>query len=268
MKKFIRSTIRSIRIRVFHAIGMLSHNRRMIPDFLIIGAQKGGTSSLFYYLKFHPQIKRPIKKEIHFFNIYFDKGIDWYKAHFPLKSKKYITGEASPDYIFHPDSPKRIKKLNPNTKIIVLLRNPIERAYSAYQMNKRMGIDPRPTFKEAIKYELEHKDEFAHTYNYEKHNYFYLERGKYASQLNPWLDYFDKDHILVIESESFFKEPSKELKKVYQFLSIESSLPSHYKAMNVGKYPPLSKEVYKSLKDYFKNDISLLKETWNVEFLI
>ena len=265
MKKFIRSTIRSIRIRTFHAIGYLSHNNRKLPDFIIIGAQKGGTSSLYYYLKFHPQVKRPIKKEIHYFNIFYDKGLRWYKAHFPLQSDKYMTGEASPGYIFHPETAKRIRDLIPKVKLIVLLRDPLERAYSAYQMNRRLGIDPRASFNAAIEYELETKKNHKGDYDYNRHNFFYLERGKYASQLSTWTKYFDKNQILVIDSNLFFNNTPEALKEVYSFLGIKEEYPKTYKPMNVGNYPPLSKENYKSLKEYFRKDISLLKEHWDIE---
>ena len=264
----MRSSIFSLRVWFLHKIGYLSHKQRMLPDFLIIGAQKGGTSSLFYYLKFHPEIKRPIKKELNYFNIFYNKGVKWYKAHFPFKSENHITGEASPEYLFYPLAAERIKKLEPNIKLIVLLRNPIERAYSAYQMNRRKGIDPRETFEEAVQYELNHQKEFGNVYNAERYNYFYLERGKYAAQLSKWLVHFDKKQFLVIESESFFNNTESELKRIYQFLEIAEVLPNSLNPMNVGKYPPLSKEMYKSFKEYYKNDISLLKEKWNIEFLI
>lgn len=265
--KFLKKTIRAIRIRIFHAIGRLSYRHRMIPQFLIIGTQKGGTSSLFYYLKYHPQIKRPIKKEIHYYNIYFEKGIKWYIAHFPLKSDQYITGEASPDYMFHPLSAKRIQQLNPDIKLIVLLRNPIERAYSAYQMNKRMGIDQRETFEDAVHYELQRSKEIADDYNYDKHNFFYLERGKYDAQLSILKDYFSIEQLLLIDSQQFFKNTETQLLRVYNFLGIKPILPRSNKAMNVGHYPPLSHNMYETLKDYFLNDMERLKENWNIEVI-
>jgi len=262
----LRVFVRAVRIKLSHIIGLLTVAYRKTPDFLIIGAQKGGTSSLYFYLKFHPSIKRPIKKEIHYFNIHFAKGLKWYKAHFPLKFNKYITGEASPDYLFHPETPERVKALNPKIKLIVLLRDPIERAYSAFQMNRRMGIDPRKTFEEAIQFELDHQEEFATLYNYERHNYFYLERGLYAKQLQNWTNTFDKNQILVIGSKEFFINTNEALKKVYSFLNIKSKLPPTLRAMNVGKYPPIADATYNNLKNYFSKDAALLKTEWQIEF--
>ncbi len=261
IKKIIRDT-RNIGL---HSIGLLTYRNRMSPDFLIIGAQKGGTSSLFYYLKFHPQIVRPIKKEIHYFNLFYAKGIKWYLAHFPTRSNGKITGEASPDYLYHPLTAQRVKALNPEMKLIVLLRNPIKRAYSAYQMNKRMGIDQRETFAAAVKYEMSHPDNGSADYTYDQHNFFYLERGKYAQQLATWTEHFDTDQIHVVESDTFFNHTNEELHKIYDFLGIKQVLPDNLKPMNVGQYPPLTDSLYLSLKQYFEQDLADLKHKWNIE---
>jgi hypothetical protein len=255
-----------IRTKLLHIAGLMTYQYRMTPNFLIIGVQKGGTSSLFYYLKYHPQVRRPIKKEMHFFNTHYSKGLKWYKAHFPLKSKNKLTGEASPDYIFHPLSAERVRQLNPDMKLIILLRNPVERAYSAYQMNRRLGVDPRSTFQEAVDFELSHHDKFANQYNDAKHNFFYLERGKYAAQLSVWLNHFPKEQFLVINSQSFFENTSDELLKIYSFLKIDPVLPPTYKPMNVGNYPTLSKKLSANLRQYLESDLSILKEKWNIEF--
>ncbi len=261
-----KKIINSARNKLLHSWGYIQNSKRQTPNFLIVGTQKGGTSSLFFYLKFHPEIIRPIKKEIHFFNIHYGKGLAWYKAHFPLRSKNHITGEASPDYMFHPETPQRVKDLNPEMKIIFLLRNPIDRAYSAYQMNRRMKIDPRESFEEAIDFELSNRDSIGNQYNYERHNYFYLERGLYGRQLNNWLLTFTKDQILVIKSEDFFQKTETELKRVYRFLNIDSVLPNRLTPMNVGKYPPLSENVYNTLVDFYKEDLSLVRTHFDIDF--
>lgn len=266
MNDSIRQFSRSVRIRVHHAYGLLTQSYRKIPDFLIIGVQKGGTSSLFSYLKYHPQIKLPIKKEIHYFNIYYDKGIKWYRAYFPPQSSDYLSGEASPDYIFHPQAPTRVKDLNPSMKLIVLVRDPIARAYSAYQMNKRMGIDKRATFEDAVKYELDHTEAYKDVYNYQRHNFFYLERGLYYKQLSHWEEQFDKSQMLVIKSEDFFIETTAVLENIQKFLGINTLMPPTLKPMNVGDYPSLSDDTYTSLQTYYKEDSEKLKTEWQIEF--
>ncbi|MEJ2557594.1 MAG: sulfotransferase domain-containing protein, partial [Anaerolineae bacterium] len=121
---------------------LITRFMRVLPDFLIIGAQKCGTDSLFRYLGGHPCIKLASSKEAHYFDLKFDKGINWYRSHFPLIPYKYsvkrlrkqdlITGEATPYYLFHPHAPGRAAAIVPHVKLIVLLRNPADRAYSHY----------------------------------------------------------------------------------------------------------------------------------------
>ena len=136
---------------------------RMMPDFIIIGTQKGGTTSLYRYLIEHPCVAPIYIKEPHFFDIYFYKGLQWYRAHFPTAVEKYyarhiqkhdlITGEASPYYLFHPQAARRVAKTLPKARLIVLLRNPIDRAYSQYQHQTRQdGVEPL-TFEEALECE-------------------------------------------------------------------------------------------------------------------
>ena len=113
---------------------------RKLPDFLVIGVQKGGTRFLYHCLSQHPGITLPFDKEVHFFDRDFKKGINWYKAFFPLKlfSKSKIAGEITPRYIMNPDAPERSHTVLPNARIIVLLRDPIERAHSHFQMTRRV----------------------------------------------------------------------------------------------------------------------------------
>lgn len=137
--------------RLLNKFKRLSAPLRPFPDFIIIGAQKGGTSSLFSYLKQHSQLQLPDKKEIHFFDNDYQKGVNWYRSHFPMKIFDNIkTGEATPYYLFHPHAPQRIFQHCPKVKLIVMLRNPTDRAYSHYMMQNKRKIDPLPTFEEAI----------------------------------------------------------------------------------------------------------------------
>src|SRR5689334_8975756 len=118
---------------------------RLLPDFIIIGAQKGGTTSLYNYLIEHPLIKSARRKEVHYFDRNFHKGVSWYKAFFPTSLEKYyaenilkkdfITGEGSPEYLFYPHCAEKAVRVLPQAKIIALLRNPVDRAYSQYRHN-------------------------------------------------------------------------------------------------------------------------------------
>src|SRR5690242_6983741 len=142
----------------------LTSSIRLLPDFLIIGTQRGGTTSLYHYLEAHPCIGPSTTKEIHFFDRRVNKGIAWYRGHFPTRIEKYyverlhgrafITGEASPSYLFHPHVPRRIAKVLPHTKLIILLRNPIDRAYCQYYHSLELGYETL-SFEEAIQGEEE-----------------------------------------------------------------------------------------------------------------
>ena len=122
---------------------------RTLPDFLIIGAQKCGTSFLYRFLVEHPHVKSAFVKEVHYFDLNFAKGNHWYRSNFPLQvrnTRTYITGEASPYYLFHPHAAKRASMVVPGAKLIILLRNPVDRAYSHCQHQvKRVGGETRET---------------------------------------------------------------------------------------------------------------------------
>ena len=134
---------------------------RLLPDFLIIGTQRGGTTSLYNYLVEHPGIGAASIKEVHFFDTpHFKQGLAWYRGHFPSAFQRYyverslkhgfVTGEASPYYLFHPHAPKRVAGLMPQMKLIVMLRNPVDRAYSHYHHEVAGGHEKLATFEEAI----------------------------------------------------------------------------------------------------------------------
>lgn len=238
-----------------------------LPYFIIIGAQKGGTSSLFYYLKQHSQLNLPNVKEIHFFDLNFNKGIDWYKQQFPqtsLSVKK--TGEASPYYLFHPHVPERVFKCCPSVKLIVMLRNPIDRAYSHYMMQRKKWIEYL-TFEKAFKSESKWiaKETMKLLENpayqskiHQKRSYF--ERGKYYTQIKKWLNYFPANQFLFVKSESFFDEPLQELSKVYSFLNIRYEHPENLSPQNVNEYKAMSPKMRSLLSVYYKQDIEKLSE--------
>src|SRR5215213_1565056 len=127
---------------------------RQLPNFIIIGAQRGGTTSLYRYLTEHPSIGAAYRKEVHFFDRHFDKGMAWYLAHFPARGEFPIVGEASPFYLFHPAVPGRIHAAVPQARFIALLRNPIDRAYSQYHMKSRHDLETL-SFEDALAQEGE-----------------------------------------------------------------------------------------------------------------
>jgi len=226
-----------------------------LPNFLIIGAARTGTTSLYYYLKQHPQIFMSPRKEPRFFAF---EGKKEQKGHFgsrPLPSystrwEEYIKlfdkvkdekiiGEASTVYLYHPDAPKRIQRyLGESVTMVAILRNPIERAISHYMYNLRRGAEPGTTLEEAIKAE---EDRIAQGWA----EFFHYKRmGLYGQQLQRYFDIFRPDNIKVFLYEDFQKAPMSVVKQVFDFLKIESSfIPDMSKVYNVSgssRFPLLS----------------------------
>lgn len=255
---------------------------RVLPDFIIIGAQKCGTTSLYDDLIKHPSILPSFTKEVDFFNKKFHKGVEWYRAHFPSVVYKYcithiykqdfITGEASPDYIIYPHSPKRISTVLPGVKIIVLLRNPVDRAYSHYYHEIRQKRETL-SFEDAIGMEEERlrgefekmtNDENYYSFNY--NTYSYLSRGIYIEQLKRWSNYFNKEQILILKSEDFFEDSQAVFQRTLQFLNLPSWQPEYFGKDNVGYYPKMEASTRCRLLNYFESYNYRLYEYLGVNF--
>jgi hypothetical protein len=188
-------------------------------DFLIIGAQKSGTTSLFNYLRAHPEIYMPPGKEVAFFHDdrEYVKGKDWYlRRHFadaPLGSKK---GEASPHYMLYKCVPQRVHSFFPQIKLIALLRNPIERAYSHYRMAVRRGLEKR-TFLQCIVEDAEVGEIPDSRIDHNK-NYFFF--GEYGRILSNYFGWFAKDQIKMLFSEDLLRERDHAISGLYQFIGV------------------------------------------------
>lgn len=210
---------------------------RLLPDFIIIGAQRCGTTSLYHYLCTHPSIAPSAKKEVHFFDLSFKNGIKWYRRHFPtwlckfyrrrIRQQRIVTGEATPIYMFHPLAPHRISRFLPEVKLIVLLRNPIDRAYSHYWLQVRRGNETL-SFPEAIECEPERlwgerQRIILHEGDYYSPAYWqfsYLSRGIYVDQLEIWYRLFPKEQFLILCSEDFYAVPATTLNRTFAFLDL------------------------------------------------
>jgi hypothetical protein len=234
---------------------------RTLPDFLIIGAQKGGTTSLYLYLNEHPNIGGAVIKEVSFFDKNYQLGLSWYRAQFPtplrklytrdIRKQNYIVGEASPGYLIYPHAPERIAKTLPRVKLIALLRNPVERAYSQYRHNVSRGYEEL-SFADAIEAEEERtraeKVKVLSNTNYNSTAFFrfsYLARGIYVDQLKHWLDFFPREQLLMLKSEDLNSEPTEIFKQTLAFLNvpvlIPDSLQKEFKHYNTSENAVASK---------------------------
>jgi hypothetical protein len=238
------------------------------PDFFVIGVQKGGTTSLYKYLIQHPCVLPTNEKEIHFFSDKYHKGYSWYSTQFPSLLKKYsctihnrhrvITGEATPYYIFHPHVASRIKYSSPNAKIIIMLRNPIDRAFSHYRYHVKLGEETL-SFKEAIEAESMRlqgeMEKMLGDESYSSKNlklFSYLKRGVYIEQIKRWYELFPEEQILVLKSEDFFSYTEESYNSVLEFLGLPKYLLTAYKTFNVGKEVSMDSEMRKFLMNYFR----------------
>lgn len=232
------------------------------PKFLVIGVQKGGTTSLYSYLAAHPQINGSVVKEVHYFDFHYACGETWYRAHFApqswLLSRGLVTGEASPEYIFSPFAPGRVASFDPDMKLVVMLRNPVERAYSQYQMSIRRERETLP-FTEALVQETARLDkeyqkmgiEEAFAYGSSHRHQSYQLKGHYAEQLENWFKFFSPEQILVLESEAFFRDPATVYAQTIRFLGLPEYQLKNYRNVNNWGYSNLEPEIRAQLETYF-----------------
>lgn len=229
------------------------------PDFLIIGAQKAGTTSLYNCLKQHPAILPARKKEIHYFSQFYRKGLPWYLDHFPQRTAQQLSGEASPFYLFHPQSARRIAEVYPQIKIVVILRDPVERAISHYHQQYRRGHE-KLTMLEAFQQEPQRinkawekllRDEQTSASKLQQCSY--LKRGEYLPQLLRYEAYFPKQQIYLLESRDFFDQPQKNLSQLFQFLKIDPDfMPTDLWPRKPGHYSDTDATILNYLRDYFR----------------
>ncbi len=222
------------------------------PKFIIIGSQRCGTTSLYTYLAEHPQILTPIKKEMDFFSWHFQRGIDWYLAHFPPMPQggEFVTGEASPSYFDFREAPERLYSACPEAKLIVLLRNPVDRAISHFYRLKGLNWESR-SLDRAISDEIERLNQNPeYIIGPEPGNY--LARGRYIEFIKNWLALFPREQLLVLQSEDLYAGAATTVNHVLAFLELPEYQLSEYQNANPGSYQRVNQSVRHLLSDYFK----------------
>lgn len=247
---------------------------RILPDYLIIGAQRAGTTSLYDFLCRHPDVAGPTAaktdihwaKELHFFDDKYWLGVDWYRSFFPLAATRAVirrrggdllAGEASPSYLFHPAVPVRVAATVPKVRLIALLRDPIERAYSHYQLMVRTGREEL-SFEDALAAEDERlaaEEERMRAdprYSSAKYrHYAYLTRGLYADQLERWLEYFPREQLLVVRAEDFRARPGDIYAEIVAFLGLRPWQPAEFPPRNRASYAPIDPALRARLEERF-----------------
>ena len=237
---------------------------RVLPNFLVIGVGRGGTTSLFEYLGQHNCITKSAYDEIGYFDDNFHLGLNWYRSMFPTTYHKkkiikkygdFLTFEVTPWYIRKPWLAKRIQNTLKNIKIITVLRNPIDRTYSHYHLALRDNKITK-SFDEIIDEDMDTlKKSFSRNKDKDYFNNVvqnsFLARSFYAEQLEQWFKIFNKKNMLIVSSENLSKNTQDTLNTIFSFLNLNHQEIPNLEKINVGKYSPISNSIHKKLFDYF-----------------
>jgi tetratricopeptide (TPR) repeat protein len=239
------------------------------PDFIIIGAPKGGTTSLYEHIDSHPQVFLPHKKELDFFSRCYGHGVESYLAQFPTiaDNPEYITGEATPYYLSYTGVPSKIHSLFPEVKLIVLLRNPVEQVISYHYHKVNSGIY-QLTLEQAINEQLKPIDNLSEEEIMQLliPENFGLMVCLYYYHLKRWMQYFPREQFLIIKSEDFFKNTRQYVQEVYKFLGLPEYELKEYRKVNIGYYPTISEETRQFLADYCRPHNQKLEEFLGMKF--
>ena len=250
------------------AFQMATSSIRTLPNFIIIGSSKSGTWAIHNYLLQHPDVDYSARN-IHFFEYAYSNKISWYKSHFPTKlykslvesihKRKCLMSEHTSTYLHHPLIPQRVKDGIPDVKLIVSLRNPIDRAYSNYHMFVRIGTEKR-TFEDAVFSELKRIEIIKENDNFQIKNpnfsncieFNYLRHGTYVDKLENWLKFFRREQFCIVENKDLSKNPQQVLDKIFEFLNVPHFKLRQEERWNVGKYKKMKESTRKTLEDFFK----------------
>lgn len=273
--------------------GMATASMRPDPDFLLIGSKRGGSTSFYFDLITHPQVallfprpdrlpKAAATKGIHYFDSNYFRGRRWYASHLPSLAVRriqqrnaggrVIAGEGSPYYLTHPAAPERVAHDLPTVKLLAVLRDPVQRAYSHWKERVREGRESL-TFREAIDCEaarvgndaerLRHDPRF---YSYAHEQQSYLEQSRYGAALERWFEHVPQSSCLVIRSEDYYRDPPASLDAAAEFLGIEPGRFRHGNPRNAAPGDPLDRDTQRYVESLLRDDAQRLAEltkiTW------
>ena len=235
----------------------------MLPNFLIIGAARAGTTTIYNHLRDHPDVYLPAQKrpEPHFFlkQSEYARGITYYEQRFFSASRnERAVGEASTSYVFGERVPGRIRQALPDVRLICVLRNPVERAFSGYWHTVKNGLETL-SFEEAVAQETARKVELAGTAMGEVAPFAYVERGLYHQQLSRWFAEFPRSRMKIVIFDDFVDDPNKGLREIAAFIGVDpDNLPERPVEMENKSVPELAQmlpETRERLIDAFRPDL-------------
>lgn len=247
---------------------------RMAPDFLVVGAQRAGTTTLFRVLSEHPQIVRPTtSKGIGYFDDFHINGQRWYRAHFPLRALarirtrgRALAFESSGYYLFHPLAPERIARELPGVKVVVMVRDPVDRAYSAHRHELRRGFETED-FQTALDLEpgrlAGEEDRMradARYTSFEHRHHAYVGRSTYANQIQRYIEVLGAHRVLIVDADRFFTEPHAELTTLFNWLGVRPWLPTEVEQWNAQPREPMPDDLRARLENTFLESDSALEQ--------
>ena len=256
-----KNKIRGYYHRYFkRGVSGITASSRVLPDFIIIGTVRSGSTSLYYNICEHPSVLEAAYDEIGYFDSNYHLGENWYRSMFPRKKMMNkiredtgysITGEDTPFYFWKKEVAERILSDMPETKLIVILRNPVDRAYSNYNLAVRENNE-KLTFEEAIGEEIEFlsKNSFRETVDRFRS---YLTKGMYVNQIKPWLDIFSREQLHFLSTEQMKNEPCETLDLVFKFLSIPSYDIKNLQERKLANYKQMNENTREQLIKYYKS---------------
>jgi len=205
-----------------------------LPNFLIVGAAKSGTTTLAQHLRHHPDVFMAPGKEIHYFDDNFNKGLEWYQAHFSEATNQRAIGEATPMYMYLEEGPQRMAGVLPEARLLAILRNPVDRAYSHY-WHERGRKREKLEFADAIAAE---RERLATGDHHSLHYYSYMDRGRYLRQLQRACQYYPREKVLVILFEDLCHAPLEVIQTACRFLEVDDSFVPPQIGKKFNRYSP------------------------------
>jgi hypothetical protein len=274
--------------RLLRRVGVATSRWRPLPDYLIIGAHRAGSTSLWAYLNQHPSVSVNFPrlqgvKGVRYFDENYFRGEDWYRSHFPTAAYRgylrrrsgapALAGDASTYYLFHPAAPERAAKTVPDAKIVALLRNPVDRAYSHWLRERRDGKEPLERFEEAVAAEsgrlageIDRIIGDERYYSYAHENFSYMGQGHYLEPLRRWLEHFPRQGVHIEISERFSENPQAGYDRVLSFLGLPRIALRDTRPRNTIESTPIDPGLRRELTALMASENNRLEEFLGVEF--
>jgi hypothetical protein len=247
--------------------GTATERLRLRPGFIMIGAQRGGTTTLFRMLTAHPQVLSAThRKGVNYFDLNYGRGMRWYRGHFPVAQlariraagqEEPVAFEASGYYMYHPFALERMARDLPDVRLVAILRDPVERAFSAYKHEYARGFE-QETFEKALELEdsrlageIERMRDDVCYESFQHRHHSYRHRGHYAEQLERAFACFPHSQVHVMDSESYFEQPSKEYGRLLEFLGLRPFEPAEFIRLNTRPGDPMPSRTRQLLEEYY-----------------